>query len=135
VEQAARIPSSSTTCHTRTRSAGPATARRPATVPAPAVPDPISSSTAPGSPSAGIGAAGSAVVARTRPATTVTASPSTPAMTKCGNGDKCGASSPPTAAPVRPPRDHAAWKDGITGRRSTATTSTATVLAATFTQP
>ena len=56
-------------------------------------------------------------------------------MAKCGNGDRCGASRPPIAAPARPPRDHAAWNDGITGRRSTATTSTATVLAATFTQP
>ncbi len=57
------------------------------------------------------------------------------AIAKCGSGDRCGASRPPIAAPASPPRDQAAWNDGITGRRSAATTSTATVLAATLTQP
>ena len=75
------------------------------------------------------------MVSRTRPATTVTARPITVAIAKCGSGARCGASRPPTAAPASPPSDHAAWNDGITGRRSAATTSTATVFAATLTHP
>ena len=56
-------------------------------------------------------------------------------MAKCGSGERRGASRPPIAAPASPPRDQAAWNEGITGRRSAATTSTATVFAATLTQP
>jgi hypothetical protein len=56
-------------------------------------------------------------------------------MAKCGSGARCGASRPPSAAPASPPKLHAAWNDGITGRRSAATTSMATLFIETFMQP
>ena len=70
-----------------------------------------------------------------RPHHAVTASPATQTMARWGNGARCGAISPPKAAPASPPRLHAAWNEGITGRRNTATTSTARLFIETFREP
>ena len=74
-------------------------------------------------------------VRMTRPQVTVTSRPSRPTREKWTSGVRCGAASPPRAEPARPPKDHAAWKDGMTGRRSTATRSTARLFMATLRPP
>ena len=50
-------------------------------------------------------------------------------------GDRPPATSPPSPAPSMPPRLNAAWKLGITGRRSAATRSTAALFMATLIPP
>ncbi|MGY3684333.1 hypothetical protein ACVWXU_007956 [Streptomyces sp. TE33382] len=50
-------------------------------------------------------------------------------------GESPPATSPPSPAPIIPPRLNAAWKLGITGRRRAATRSTAALFIATFMPP
>ncbi len=50
-------------------------------------------------------------------------------------GDSAPAISPPTPAPSIPPRLKAAWKLGMTGRRSAAIRSTAALFMATLSEP
>ena len=80
-------------------------------------------------------AAASGCVSSVRPYHAVTASPAAQTRAKCGNGARCCASSPPSAAPASPPKLHAAWNDGITGRRSAATTLIARLFIDTFRLP
>src|ERR1700678_2982127 len=72
---------------------------------------------------------------RTRPAKSLTRTPTRDARARWRNGDRCGASRPPRVAPARPPKLQAAWNPGITGLRRAATSSMAMLFIATFRQP
>lgn len=81
------------------------------------------------------GGAGGSWLSRVRPARAVTSRPITVSASRCRVGDKEPATSAPSPAPIMPPRLNAAWKLGMTGRRSAATRSTAALFMATLIPP